>query len=151
MEASIPHGNDEPAVGDGERAGEMHGVSAPQGVFAGELAGVTLDGRRQLDRPRRTPELLPALRRLLEAISVEVMVPVGGGESRSHLGICEPARHGGVASVPERDRKLRSRLVDEQLHVRTCIGIDDRLLSNVARPPAGRPVGEDGVEVVPLP
>lgn len=111
----------------------MHGVSAPEGIAGGKLAGVALDGRRQLDRPRCAPELFPALFGLLEAISVEVVVPVGGSEGRSDLGVCESARDGGVASVPEGDSEFRSRLVDEQLHERTCIEIDDRHLSGVAR------------------
>lgn len=85
METSIPHGDDELAVGDRERAGEMYGVSAPQGMLGGENAGVTLDRRRQLDRPRCGPELLPARLGLLQAIPVEVVVPVGGSQSRSYL------------------------------------------------------------------
>lgn len=133
MEVSIPDGDDEVGIGDGERAGEMHGVSAPQGMLAGEVAGMTLHRWCQLDRARGTPELFPALLGVLEAISVEVVVPVSGGERRSDLGVGEPARDGAIASVPECDGELRSRFVDDQLHERTCIEVDDRHLSDVAR------------------
>ncbi len=104
MEASIPYGHDERPVRHGERAGEMHGIGAAQRMRLGELTGVTPDNRRQLDRPGRAPELVPALLGLCEAISVEVMVPVGSSESCPDLGISQPARDGSVASIPKRDR-----------------------------------------------
>lgn len=133
MEPAIPHGHDELAVADGERAGEVHGVSAAQSVLDGELAGMTLDCGRQLHRPGCPPELRPAFFGLLETVLVEVMVPVGGSERRPDLRICQPARHGGVASVPKRGSQTRSRLFHEQFHERTCIEVDDRQLSAVAR------------------
>lgn len=111
----------------------MHGVSAPESTAGGKLAGVALDGRSQLDRSRCAPELFPVLFGLLEAIPVEVVVPVAGSEGGADLGVCESARDGGVASVPEGGSEFRSRLVDEQLHERTCIEIDDRHVSGVAR------------------
>jgi len=111
----------------------MHGIGAAQRMRLGELTGVTPDNRRQLDRPGRAPKLVPALLGLCEAISVEVMVPVGSSESCPDLGISQPARDGSVASIPKRDRELRPRLLDEQLHERTGIEVDERHLSDVAR------------------
>ena len=151
MEASIPYGHDERPVRHGERAGKMHGIGAPQRMFFGELTGVTTDGRCQLDGASCVPELVPVLFCLREAIPVQVMVPVGGGEGCSDLGIGQPARHGGVASVPQRDREVRSGLLDEELHECTGIEIDERHLSAVAHSPAGQPVGGDGGVVAQRP
>ena len=91
MEASIPNCKDERGVTDGEGAGEMHRIGAPQGVLAHEVTGVTLDSRCQLNRPRSLPEPLPVGLHPLEATSVEIVVPVGGSESGSDLGVREPA------------------------------------------------------------
>lgn len=100
-------------------------------MLGGELIGVTLDRGRQLDRPSGAPQLLPALLGLLEAVSVEVVVPVGGSESCTDLRLRERARYGCVASVPQRHSDLRARLFDERPHERAGVKVDDRHLSGV--------------------
>ncbi len=111
----------------------MHGIGAPQRMRCGEFAGVMLDGCRQLDWPSRAPELLPALLGLVEVVSVKVMVSMGGSESRPDLGISQPARYGGVTTIPEGYSQLRTLLLDDKLHEGTGIEVDQGHLSDVAR------------------
>ena len=133
VEPSVPNGDDERVVRDYERAGEVYCIGAPEAMLGGEFTGVTLDRRRQLNGSRCPPELLPCLSGLLEAVSVEITVPIGGSESCANLGVREPARHGCVAPIPQRHSEFRPRFFNEQLHERTGVEVDDGHLSDVAR------------------
>ncbi len=151
MEPLIPYGDDERLVRHGERARQMHGIGAPERKVFGEISSVTADRRRQLDRPGCAPKLGPALFCLRKPIPVEVMVPVRGSERGPDLGIGQPARYGRVASVPQRNCELRPRLLNEQLHERTGVEVDQWHLSVVARSPMGRPADVYGAVVVRRP
>lgn len=122
MKPAVPHGDDELRVRNGERTGEMHGIATPESVLPGKFPGIALDLGRQLDGPDRAPELLPRSLRLPEAVEVQVVVPIGGGERGPDFGVGQPARQGGVAAVPQRNGEGGPRLLDEQLH--ECAGIE---------------------------
>lgn len=115
MESSIPYGDDERLVRQGERTRQVHGIGASEGKILREIPGVTADRRRQLDRPGSPPEHRPTLFCLRKPCRVEIMVPVRSSERRPNLRIGQPTRYGRVAAIPQSNREFRPRLVNEQL------------------------------------
>lgn len=68
VEPPVPDGDDEVGVADGQGTGEVERVGSEQRLIAGELAGVALHRRGELDRPGRCPVAFP--------------VPLGGVQFR---------------------------------------------------------------------
>jgi hypothetical protein len=101
VQSAIPDGDDKVRVADGQRAGQVHGVGATQGVFAGELASMAFDRGGQLHRTARCPVLLPCLLGVGQLVLAQVLVTGGRGQRGSDLGIGQSARDGGVAAIPQ--------------------------------------------------
>jgi hypothetical protein len=124
MEAAIPGGDDQVRVFRGEGAGEMDGVGASKRVITCQSAGVTCDRLGEFDRTGRSPVLLPSSFRGAEIPCREIVISRSGGKGRAHFGVCEPARHGGIASVPQLRCQHAPFLFNEELHERTRVEID---------------------------
>jgi hypothetical protein len=80
VQSTMPDGNDEFGVANGQRAGQVHGVGTPQSVLAGELASMAFNRGGQLYRPTRCPVLLPCLLGAVQLILTQVMVASGCGQ-----------------------------------------------------------------------
>ena len=77
--APVPDGDDEVRVADGQGAGQVHGVGAPQGLGAGQLPGVAFYGCGELDRAYCGPVLFPCLLGGVQVVLAEVVVAAGCG------------------------------------------------------------------------
>jgi len=100
MQAAVPDSDNEVRVGDGEGAGEMDGVRAPECVRLGQLAGALLHGCGELDRARGRPVAVPGPLGRIEVVAGQVMVAVRSGEGGPHIGIGQAAGECGVAAIP---------------------------------------------------
>ena len=116
MQAPVPHGDYQLLIADGESAGEMHGVGAPERVARGQLAGAALDRLGELDRTRCRPEVLPGPFGDYETALIEVMVAGGGRKRGAHFRVSQPAGQSGVAAVPQLGSELAAGLVHHELH-----------------------------------
>jgi hypothetical protein len=91
VKSRMPDSDDQLLVPDGENAGEVNRVGAPEGMAAGQVAGMPLDLRGELDRTRRGPVLLPGLLGDPKVALIEVVVAARGCERGTHLGIGQSA------------------------------------------------------------
>ena len=107
MKVSVPHGDDERLVRHGQVRWQDALHRRPAGRAVSQADGLMRYGRREFDRPGRSPEL-SALFGLLTAIPVEVVVPMGGSERGPDLGVgqlldtaaSQPSHSETASSVP---------------------------------------------------
>ena len=129
VQSPVPGDDDEAGVADGQGAGEVDGVRASKGVQTGQLAGMLFYGCGELDRPGGRPVTIPGALGRVEFVFIEVVVAGGGGKRGTHLGIGQPARDGGVTSVPQFGGKLAACLLGEEFHEGAGVEVDEWHLS----------------------
>ena len=61
VQAAIPDSDDKVRIADCEGTGEVDGVSPPERMRTGQMAGVLLDGYGELDLTRCLPVAVPGL------------------------------------------------------------------------------------------
>ena len=84
VEASVPHGDDQLGIADGQGAGEVHRVGAAQGVVSSKFAGMLLDRGAEFNRPGGGPELVPfALGVVQLGLGEVVMRPAAANAART--------------------------------------------------------------------
>jgi hypothetical protein len=137
VEGLVPRCQQDVVACDVQRACEVDGVVAAQGVLCGEFAG--LAGERFVDRDdaQLGVEVFERgdrvdMRRLID--------PAGAGgrcECCACLGIDELARDEEVGSVPELYGELGARFVEDQLDQRRCIEVDDQRRWSATRSDTG--------------
>ena len=91
VQPPVPDGDDEVGVGEGQGAGQVHGVGAAQGVRAGQLPGVLFHGCGELDRAHGGPVLLPRLLGRVQVLAGKVVVAAGGGQGGPDFGVGQAA------------------------------------------------------------
>jgi hypothetical protein len=126
MESLIPHGHNEVTIPDSQGAGQMYGTGAPKGVDAREVPGVAFNLSCQLDRSGSAPVLLPRILSCGQVVVIEIMIATSSRKCRSYLRIRQAARQGGVATVPQIGNEVAAVLLDEQLHQRARVEVDER-------------------------
>ena len=126
MKAAIPDRHDKVGISDGQSAGQVNGICAPERVRGGELAGVLLYGRSELDRSCSCPVLLPHLLGAVELPLGQIVVAACGTQCGAYLGVGQSARHRSVTSVPQLSREVASGLFSEELHEGAGIEIHQR-------------------------
>ncbi|OBH00529.1 hypothetical protein A5696_16130 [Mycobacterium sp. E2699] len=57
VQASVPDGDDQVGIADGQRAGQMNCVGSSQGMGSSEVAGVLFNRRGEFDWAGRGPEV----------------------------------------------------------------------------------------------
>ena len=95
-------------------------------MSAREVTGRAFDLASELDWPGGRPELIPCLFSITEFASGEILVPPGRRQGSANLRVCQPARHGSVAPVPQLDSQDSSNFFHDQLHQRAGVEVHDR-------------------------
>ena len=131
-EPSTPCGHDEVRPSDGEGAGQMDRIGTAERVRVGQLAGVALNGGRELHRLGCRPERLPVPSGDLQGTGIDSTIASGRGESRPNLRVRETARHGGVATVPQGRGEVAPVLINHQLYERAGVEVDERHAKSAA-------------------
>lgn len=147
MKSLVPHGQDEFGIPNGQGAGQMYRIGAPECVQASEAPGMPFNFCGQLDWAGSAPVLVPRLFGCGQAFVTEVMVTAGSRQCCAYLGIRQPARQGGIATIPHISNEVAADLFDNQLHERARIEVDERhSFSAAAHSPELRP--DDEAEAV---
>jgi hypothetical protein len=126
MQAAIPDRHDQVGISDGQSAGQVNGICAAERVRGGELAGVLLYGRGELDRSCSCPVLLPHLPGAAELALGQIVAAACGSQCGAYLGVGQPARHRSVTSIPQCGREVASGLFSKKLHEGAGIEIHQR-------------------------
>ena len=101
MQTSIPYGDDQIRVANGERARQVHRIRAAERVLAGELPGVPFNGGSEFHRASGIPEFFPGLLGGVEIVGLHGVVARGGGERSTDLGVGQSAGKSAIAAVPQ--------------------------------------------------
>ncbi|HVB93428.1 MAG TPA: hypothetical protein VND67_03835 [Acidimicrobiales bacterium] len=126
MKPSIPHRDHQIGIFDGQGAGQVNGVCAPEGMKTCQSACLPLYRRGEFDRSDGRPELLPSLFRHGQVVVVEVVIPSGSRESGSNFRVRDPARKCCVTAIPQIDCEFGTRLFDYKFDEGAGIEIDER-------------------------
>jgi hypothetical protein len=137
VEGLVPRCQQDVVARDVQRACEVDGVVAAQGVLCGEFAGLAGERFVDCDDAQLGVEVFERgdrvdMRRLID--------PAGAGgrcECCACLGIDELARDEEVGSVPELYGELGARFVEDQLDQRRCIEVDDQRRWSATRSDTG--------------
>jgi hypothetical protein len=122
VQPPVPDRYDEFGIADGQRAGQMHRVRAPQSAAPGQLTGVPLHRRGQLNRANGGPELFPGPARGVSFTFSQNVIAGRRGQCGAHFRVGQAARHWRVASIPQLGRQVGTGLFDQQLH--QCTGVE---------------------------
>lgn len=79
----------------------MYSIGAPKGMDVRQVPGLAFNLSCQLDRSGSAPVLLPRLLGCGQVLVVEIMIATGSRKCCSYLWICQAAREGSVATVPQ--------------------------------------------------
>jgi hypothetical protein len=126
MQAAIPDRHDQVGISNGQSTGQVNGICAPERARRGELAGVLLYGRSELDRSGSCPVLLPHSPGAAELALGQIVVAACGSQCGAYLGVGQPARHRSVTSIPQLGREVASGLFGKKLHEGAGIEIHQR-------------------------
>ena len=126
MESLVPYGHNEVGVPDSQGAGQMYSIGAPKGMDSREFPGLARNLSCQLDRPGSAPVLLPRILGRGQVLVIELMVATSSRKCRSYLRVRQAAREGGVATVPQISNEVAAGLLDDQLHERARVEVDER-------------------------
>ena len=126
MQAGIPDRHDQVGISNGQSAGQVNGICASERVRRGELAGVLLYGRGELDRSCSRPVLLPHVPGAAQLALGQTVVAACGSQCGAYLGIGQPGRHRSVTSIPQLGREVAAGLFGKKLHEGAGIEIHQR-------------------------
>jgi hypothetical protein len=126
VEGVVPRREENVVAVQLQGARKVDGVVPAEGVLGGEVAGMAGQWFVDRDGAQLGVEILErddraAVRRLVDAASAS-----SRGERRACLGVDELAGDEDVGAIPELDRELGARFVEDQLDKRRRIEVDDQ-------------------------
>jgi hypothetical protein len=122
----IPYGHHEIREFDGKSAGQMNSVGSSQRVCTRQLPSVTLDGSGEFHWLNRRPKSLPIPQNLPRRASINTVISYGSGECGPNLWVRKTARERTIASIPKSGREVATFFVNDELHQRAGVEVDER-------------------------
>lgn len=133
----VPRCQQDVVACDMQRACEVDGVIAAQGVLGGKLAGLAGEWFVDRDDAQLGVEMFERGDRVDAGRFVDAARASNGCKRRACLGVDELARDEQVGAVPELDGEVGARLVEDQLDQRRRIEVDDQRRWSATRSDTG--------------